>query len=746
MSFLHPALLAAGLACVSLPIIIHFLFRRRRKPVRWGAMRFLMEAYRRQRRRLRLEQLLLLAARCLLVALIAIGLGRPLLQRAGLLGGGSLTLYLLVDNSLASSATDADGQTALERHKKAAVGLLERLDPSRGDRAALIALGGPAASIVLPSSAETDAVARAVDALETTASGMDLEGALSRLGAELADRSESEGPARVVVLSDFLAGSASVERVLPTMEAGPDVGLVASSPAEAGVDNVAVVGVEPLRSVLVSGEREGVQQEQVRVLLRRSGPGVARDAATSVRISLERPDDEGLAPVVGEETVEWRAGEAQREASVSVSVVGGEAGVLVARIDRDAVDADNEYRQPIEVRRRLRVGLAARRRLGVGSDLTPFDAADWVEMALSPGAEEAAAIEVTRVEPAALDASRLAGLDALVLTEPDAMDATGWSRLARFAEDGGLVVVFPPAEQTTHAWTDAMLAAFGVGWTIERETERIDEGVHVGRERGPFGAGRDLLRLLSGEIEELATPVTVWRHLAVRPGSSTTSTLLALEDGSPLVLAAVPGAGEEEGGARRGLLVLVGVAPSFEWTDLPARPLMVALMQELVRQGLGEARGPSVAIAGRAIQAPARATELLSMAPGSSRRVGVSRAGLAEEPIRRTGLWQARDERGAARGVVAVNAEPSASSGDAVSPGEVEAWLGRALPGAGVAWLDSVRTEEGEDVAGSLGLEDAGTGLAAKVLVAAMLVALAELAMARWFSHARVGAEGGGAS
>lgn len=75
MSFLNPILAAVGLACVALPILIHILMRRRRKPVTWGAMRFLEQAYKRQRKRIRFEQWLLLASRCLLVAALALALG-----------------------------------------------------------------------------------------------------------------------------------------------------------------------------------------------------------------------------------------------------------------------------------------------------------------------------------------------------------------------------------------------------------------------------------------------------------------------------------------------------------------------------------------------------------------------------------------------------------------------------------------------------------------------------------------------
>src|SRR5437773_11869322 len=64
------ATLAVGAGAVSVPIIIHLLNRRRFKIVTWAAMRFLLAAQKQNSRRLRIEQLLLLAVRCLLVALL----------------------------------------------------------------------------------------------------------------------------------------------------------------------------------------------------------------------------------------------------------------------------------------------------------------------------------------------------------------------------------------------------------------------------------------------------------------------------------------------------------------------------------------------------------------------------------------------------------------------------------------------------------------------------------------------------
>ena len=83
-TLLHPGLFALGIACVSIPIILHLL-KRKRRPIPWGAMRFLEQAYRKRRRILTIEQLILLVLRCVLLALIAMGVG-SLMLGSGLQG------------------------------------------------------------------------------------------------------------------------------------------------------------------------------------------------------------------------------------------------------------------------------------------------------------------------------------------------------------------------------------------------------------------------------------------------------------------------------------------------------------------------------------------------------------------------------------------------------------------------------------------------------------------------------------
>ena len=226
MTFLHPILLASGLACIAIPIIIHLLMNRRRKPVMWGAMRFLQEAFRRTRRKLLLEKWLLLAARCLLLALVALAIGRPLVGALGGVGGGGRgrTFFIVIDNSIAAQATDASGTTALSRHIDAAREVLATLRPlggaprgagSGGDRVALITLAHPAEGLVLPASPDAGAVGSLLEGIEPAESRADVPGAMALIAAALAPSPEGEarpesGAPYVVMLSDFLEGAADL--------------------------------------------------------------------------------------------------------------------------------------------------------------------------------------------------------------------------------------------------------------------------------------------------------------------------------------------------------------------------------------------------------------------------------------------------------------------------------------------------------------------------------------------------------
>src|SRR5688500_6522171 len=139
--FTVPGLAAAGAAAVAIPIAIHLLTRLRRRPQPWAAMRFLLEAYRRQRQRIQLEQLLLLLVRCAILAVLGLALSGPLL--GGIASGlGADTsgrlVFLVLDDALSSQASADPGAPVRRRFEELRRLALRTLDDLRpADRVAI---------------------------------------------------------------------------------------------------------------------------------------------------------------------------------------------------------------------------------------------------------------------------------------------------------------------------------------------------------------------------------------------------------------------------------------------------------------------------------------------------------------------------------------------------------------------------------------------------------------------------------
>src|SRR5260370_38606319 len=102
-TLLNPLLVWGTLLGV-IPIIIHLMNRRRFRRVEWAPMRYLKLTIQRNRRRIQIEQLLLLLLRIALPVLLFIFRARPLVNPTGLkrwfAAGGRATHALLADDSL----------------------------------------------------------------------------------------------------------------------------------------------------------------------------------------------------------------------------------------------------------------------------------------------------------------------------------------------------------------------------------------------------------------------------------------------------------------------------------------------------------------------------------------------------------------------------------------------------------------------------------------------------------------------
>src|SRR4051794_16243120 len=129
MSFLAPWLLLGGLS-VSIPIVLHFFYKARYRRLPWAAMTFLRQSIEQTSRRLRFQELVLLALRCLTLLLLAAALARPSCATLHTGGRGeSIDAVFVFDTSYSMGARDGE-KTRLDRAKDAALAVLDNLPPN----------------------------------------------------------------------------------------------------------------------------------------------------------------------------------------------------------------------------------------------------------------------------------------------------------------------------------------------------------------------------------------------------------------------------------------------------------------------------------------------------------------------------------------------------------------------------------------------------------------------------------------
>ena len=126
LGFIHLGFLAAA-AAVTVPILIHLLFRPRARKVEIGSLFFLRAVLRDSARRRKVRRWILLAVRSLGVLLLAILFARPYRSSASALGSEREVILLIDRSASMGAAGGASSPFAKARH--AAGELLKELPP-----------------------------------------------------------------------------------------------------------------------------------------------------------------------------------------------------------------------------------------------------------------------------------------------------------------------------------------------------------------------------------------------------------------------------------------------------------------------------------------------------------------------------------------------------------------------------------------------------------------------------------------
>jgi hypothetical protein len=199
IGFLNLAILA-GMAALVIPPIIHFLNRRRHDVVDWGAMQFL-HINPAKKRRLFIEELLLMALRMGLIALLVAAFAAPYV--AGPLAAGwtrtPRDIALVVDTSASMALRHGGKETPWQEARAWIEEWLETLDPQ--DRVIVALAGQPPQLLSREPSADRAWLRQQLDGLTEPAGGGDGPRAVQD-AYKLLRLLESGRPREIVILSD----------------------------------------------------------------------------------------------------------------------------------------------------------------------------------------------------------------------------------------------------------------------------------------------------------------------------------------------------------------------------------------------------------------------------------------------------------------------------------------------------------------------------------------------------------------
>ncbi|MCC7011502.1 MAG: BatA domain-containing protein [Planctomycetes bacterium] len=599
--FVHPGLLI-GTTLAAVPLVIHLLNRQRYKPMPWAAMRFVLAAYKKTRRRAQLENLILLLLRMAAVALLALAIARPFIgERSPLaaLAQSRRDVVLVLDAS-ASTGYRADVESTFEALVERAKELVLELDGARDDRVRVVLAGARAKLIAWRRPDEALSVLATLSA--PSDEGLDLAAALGEVVRLVEEEAGGAGTTALEIrlLTDLQRRNFAVE--LP----------------EGGVEGAAPVLTQQLEALAKFGARVRIEDlgpreplapnlgiEALELASPLLGPGAACDVAVSVhnfgptvragvRVTLVVDEDQKLP---------YRPIDvpARGSAKAVFPVVFATSGphVLTARIEADRLAVDDSRVQVVSVPAAVRVLLVdGEPAPEIENDETGYLAAvldpprdDEVLAGSQSAPFEARVIEPHELRDPSIDWSRF---DVLVLANVDGLSNDVVEKLERWTASGGALILTMGKRVDAQNLNARLFRPDGSGLLPAELGGRVALPRRAGYHRvRDFALDHAAFAFFTDERwRPLLTEVPIYEFALSRP-SSNARVLAHLDDdlASPLLI---------EKSYDRGKVFLWTTSIDPEWTRLPESPrTLVPLVHEWLRYAARPSTTPrNVAVGG----------------------------------------------------------------------------------------------------------------------------------------------------
>jgi hypothetical protein len=540
MGFVTPALIA-GATLVALPIVLHLIMRRETKQFKFPALRFVQQRRNLNQHRLRLRQLLLLALRCAIIALLAFALARPVLRGSGGAGreGAAVASALVFDNALRMSY-ESENQTRLQKAKELGLWLVNQL-PADSPVTIVDRAGRQRGQDLNRDSAEMR-----IERLEPSAVVRPMKDALRDAMRWLQEKKDFRG--EVYIFTDLAAEAwteSTVSEFAKSLEATPGT----------NVYLIDVGSLEPKNRGL-GALKLGSQQVASNGLLQLTTDVVTTGYSgneSEATVELYVGNGANQQEKRGQQTVSIGA----QSAAVEFSLAGLPSGThqgLVRLIGHDGLPYDDIRYFSVDVRPASRILLLA---------VKPEDAI-FLREALAPtvagGVSTAEfACDVRQFDE--VGKLRLADYAAIFLVNPPPLSRETWDALAGFVDAGGGIGISlgKNARREEMSGSDAqLLLPAKLRWQ-SRQTTYIR----------PVAVEHPALRELVGVAENAPwSEFPVFKYWELEPGAEPADVVATFANGKPAIV-------ERHIGTGRVLMMTTSFSDSASndpWNLLPTAP------------------------------------------------------------------------------------------------------------------------------------------------------------------------------
>jgi hypothetical protein len=571
--FLYPIMLA-GLGGAAVPLLLHLLSRARYRDVQWGAMLFLAGAELRQRQSARLHQALLLLVRSAIIVAIALALARPVLQ-GSLIGppSGRVTAVILLDCS-GSMSFDENGRTRFELAQRAAEQILAALRP--GDRVALIPMGAPAEPTDAEPTTDLRAVAGRIDQLRCGYGSVDLKESLSA-AADILQANEKINREIYIICDRQALSWRNVDEAFAEDWLGRMHVSVPGEPGNAGMrafvvpvgttdaDNVAVDFVRLANPPAIRG-----QPVEIEVGLHNYAPMPRSDLPLSLRLG-SRLLLETHVNLEANQATSFRFDQSANDRKIVLYSAGSQ--LLSAEITTTGYTADDRAESSIDVMDPIKVLL-----ISGDSRAGPFGSeTDFVRWALAPHQAAGLKQESDPCLVSILAADQWTGpeIDAyqvVIAANVESFSSRQVSALEQYVYDGGRVLIAPGSLSRADDYNDELYRDGAGILPGELQPPTPADGSGATTVLG-YDATHSIFQFLRGEPDPIPSAI-IDRYFPAAARQTDAWPLAWYASGDPFLI---------EGSSERGRVILMTTSLDADWTTLPLSNFYLPFLQNAVR-------------------------------------------------------------------------------------------------------------------------------------------------------------------